>query len=182
MSEIPPVWSTTGEPPAKTPSTSVDGRRTWHSMSSPSHSTCTVRYTLYTAAYSLPQHTRRRTHIPHTKAHMHTAFSARQRVLLSLPTARASHVPHKGTQIIDLSKLREQQSPFIVFALATNTGIALICAAMSILAKSSADSPPKSVSMPIACQVVIRVEFLVTAYRGTTSINSFTLDESGALK
>ena len=39
MSEIPPVSSTTGEPPAKTRSTSVDGRRRWHSTSSPSHFT-----------------------------------------------------------------------------------------------------------------------------------------------
>ena len=49
--------------------------------------------------------------------------TARQRVLFSLPTARASDVPHKGTQIIDLSKWREQLSPLIVFALATHTGI-----------------------------------------------------------
>ena len=142
-------------------------------MSSPSHSTCTFRYTVYTAAHSVPQHTRRRTHIPHTKAHLHTVFSARQRVLFSLHTAHASDVLHTGTQIIDLSKLREQQSPVIVFTLATKLALSRICAAMSILAKSSADSPPKSVSMPIACQVVIRVEFLVTADRGTTSINSF---------
>ena len=179
---MPPVWSTTGEPPAKTRSTSVDGRRSWHSTSSPSHSTCTFRYTVYTAAHSLPQHTRCRTHIPHTKAHLHKVFSARRRVLLSLPTARASDVPYKGTQIIDLSKLREQQSPLIVLHLQPILALSRICAAMSILAKTSADSPPKSVSMPMACQVVIRVEFLVTADRGTTSINSFTLDESVALK
>ena len=102
----------------KTRSTSVDVRRSWYPTSSPSHSTCTFRYTVYTAAHSLPQQCR--TRIPHTKAHLHTVFSARQRVLLSLPTARAGDVPHKGTQIIDL---REQQSPLIVFALATNTDI-----------------------------------------------------------